>query len=39
MGCPGSRAKVEFNSWQTTGAAAENTVEQTTIKTSLEGVI
>jgi len=39
MGWPGSRAKVEFNSWENTGAATANRVEETTIKASLEGVI
>src|SRR5271157_495618 len=38
MGWPGSRAKFEFNSWDT-DTVLDRSVEQTTIKVSLEGVI
>src|SRR5579864_126173 len=39
MGCPGSRAKFEFNSWESRGTVARNKMEQTTINASLEWVI
>src|SRR5271170_4403816 len=39
MGWPGSRAKVEFNSWENREGSAENSTKETKIRASLEGVI
>src|SRR5277367_3493940 len=39
MGWPGSRAKVEFNSWENREGWAENSAKDTKIRASLEGVI
>jgi hypothetical protein len=38
-GWPGSRAKVEFNSWESRGRVTENRMEERASKPSLEGVI